>query len=339
MNWIRCALAGLVLCCFMVSPLSARHPLAAPGVTSLTNPQVRYRTTDAHFFVLKRGKVTAVIVDNAAVDTELLSGHRAGYNGLASLKYAGQKENLFVPALAGLNFEHIHDGTTRLPEKFEPRKFPMQLRVISEDTVELYQAPTPNWKLESCGRYQILDDGTIEYTFECIPHADLFKNGYIGLFWASYIQAPQDRRIHFYGKRKEGTDQGEHFLHARTPAHGVESTHPPAGGRFLPRVAEDFPLTLVNHPSAYVYSRPWYYGIRDNYAYTQLFRSQDQIWFAQSPTGGGKQNPAWDFQWFIPDYQPGEAYGFIMRAHYTPWSDRTTLEQQIQTHLSALKQD
>ncbi|QGQ21388.1 hypothetical protein F1728_01160 [Gimesia benthica] len=216
MNWIRCVLAGLVLSCFMVSPLSARHPQAAPGVTSLTNPQVKYRTTNDHAVVLKRGKVTAVIVDNAAVDTELLPGHRAGYNGLASLKYEGQKENLFVPALAGLNFEHIHDGTTRLPEKFEPRKFRMQLRVISEDTVELYQAPTPNWKLESCGRYQILDDGTIEYTFECIPHADVFKNGYIGLFWASYIQAPRIVGSIFTGGGKRERIRANNFY---IPAH------------------------------------------------------------------------------------------------------------------------
>lgn len=336
------SLQRLLIILFLIGttvPISAAHPMAAPGVTSLTNPRVQYQLTDAHTVVLKRGNVTAVIVDNSAVDSELLPGHRAGYNGLGSLKYTGQTDNLFVPSIAGLNFEHIHDGSVTLPEKFEPRAHPMQLRIISEHIVELYQSPTPNWKLESCGRYQMLEDGTIEYTFECIPHEDLFKNGYIGLFWASYIQAPVDRRIHFYGKPKNQRNQQATFLHARTPAHGVDSTHAPEGVRFLPKLAADFPLTLVNHPSGYVYSRPWYYGIRGNYAYTQMFRERDQIWFAQSPTGGGKQNPAWDFQWFIPNYQPGEAYGFIMRAHYGPWSDRATLESTIQKHLSALKQD
>ncbi|QDV50781.1 hypothetical protein [Gimesia fumaroli] len=314
------------------------HPYSAPGVTSLTNPRVKYKLTDQHAVVLKRGKVTAIIVDNAAINTGQLPGHRAGYNGVASLKYEGQTENLFVPAVAGLNFEHIHDGTPALKEKFEPRKHPMQLRIISDDTVELYQSPTPNWKLESCGRYQLLDDGTIEYTFECIPRAALFKKGYIGLFWASYMQAPEDRRIYFYGKAKSALNHGESLIAARTPAHGVDSTHPPDNATFFPNVSAEFPLTLVNHPSRYVYSQPWFYGIRQKYSYTQMFRKRDQIWFAQSPTGGGKQNPAWDFQWFIPNYKVGEAYGFVMRAHYAPWTDHGTLQHSIQTQLSALAQ-
>ncbi len=319
-----------------VAVLSGAHPYAAPGVTSLTNPSVKYHLTDQHFVVLKRGKITAVIVDNAAVDTPELPGHRAGYNGVASLKYEGQTENLFVPALAGLNFEHIHDGTPDYKEKFEPRAFPMQLRIISENTVELYQPPTENWKLESCGRYELLEDGTIEYTFECIPRAALFKRGYIGLFWASYMQAPEDRRIYFYGKPKNRLNEAETLIAASTPAHGVESTHPPANAVFFPEIAADFPLKLVNHPSAYVYSQPWYYGIHRDYSYTQVFRNRDQIWFAQSPTGGGQQNPAWDFQWFIPDYKVGEAYGFVMRAQYGPWSDHVTLQKLVQKHLSAL---
>ncbi len=335
MNWLKLSLKiqALVLAAGL---LTGAHPYSAPGVTSLTNSNVKYRLTDEHTVTLKRGNVTAVIIDNAAVDTEEVPKHRAGYNGLASLKYAGQKENLFVPPIAGLNFEHIHDGVSVLKEKFEPRKFPMQIRIVSDDTVELYQAPTPNWKLESCGRYQMLDDGTIEYTFECIPHADIFKNGYIGLFWASYMQAPEDRRIRFYGKLKTKLNQPEKLIVARTPSHGVDSTHPPENAVFFPKLAADFPLTLVNHPSAYVYSQPWYYGISGDYSYTQIFRNRDQIWFAQSPTGGGAKNPAWDFQWFIPDYKVGEAYGFIMRASYTPWSDHKTLKKSVKKHLSAL---
>ncbi|MCH8827985.1 MAG: hypothetical protein IID45_00245 [Planctomycetes bacterium] len=328
-----------LLCVWTGSPRhgDAAHPLAAPGITSLTNKSVKYRPATAHYVVLSRGGVRAVIVDNHAVDTKALSGHRAGYNGVASLTHVREPSNLFVSPYAGLNFEHIHDGTLSVQkEKFEPRKSPLQLRLIDRFTVELYQPPTPNWKLESCGRYHILADGTLEYTFECIPRADTFKNGYIGLFWACYIQSPQDKAIYFRGRSADEAAGKNRWIRAVTPRHGVESTHPPAGKLPSLKIDPQFPLTLVNHRSRYVYAQPWYYGVSGKMAYAMMFRNRDRIWFAQSPTGGGRTNPAWDFQWFIPNYKVGEAYGFVMRTAYRPFKNRRQLEGETRKHRLAL---
>lgn len=313
------------------------HPLAAPGVTSLTNAGVAYQTTDQHHVVLQRGDVTAIIVDNAAVDSPELPGHLAGYNGVASLKHRSRDSNFFVPSIAGLNFEHIHDGTAAgLREAFEPRVFPMQLRIIDEYTAELYQPPTGNWGLESCGRYELLQDGTIEYTFECIPRAGGYRHGYIGLFWASYVHQPEDKAIHFQGRRRD-SDAPPRWIKAVTPEHGVDSTHPPVDYPYTIQIDTDFPLTLVNHPSKYVYTDPWYYGISHSMAFAQMFRPADQIWMAQSPSGGGNGNPAWDFQWFIPDYRIGEAYGFKMRAAYIPYESHEKIERATRPHREALR--
>ena len=312
------------------------HPLAAPGVTSLTNQTVQFTPSKTHYAVLKQGDVTAIIVDNEPVDVPQLPGHRGGYSGLASLKHTKRQQNLFVPSYAGLNYEHIHDGTLSvLKEKFEPRRAPMQLRIINETTVELYQPPTPNWKLESCGRYRLLDDGTLEYTFECIPRADVFKNGYIGLFWASYIHQPGDLAIHFKGRPAADSD-GSKWIRGVTPKHGVESTHPPAGRLPELKIEPNFPLTLVNHRSKFVYTEPWYYGVSNGMAFAQMFRPRDQIWLAQSPSGGGGNNPAWDFQWFIPNYKVGEAYGFVMRAAYSPFKSQSQVEKITRGHRDAL---
>ncbi|MDA1013410.1 MAG: hypothetical protein O3A00_03030 [Planctomycetota bacterium] len=311
------------------------HPLAAPGVTSLTNPDVKYTKSQSHHAVLSRNGVTAIVVDNEAGDSPETSTHRAGYNGVAVLKQTSRADNLFVSAYAGLNFEHIHDGTLAVnKEKFEPRKFPMELRIINPHTVELYQAPTPNWKLESCGRYTMLDDGTIEYTFECIPRERTFRNGFIGLFWASYIHAPEDKAIHFRAAKVDGGKPA--WLRAVTPQHGVDSTHPPRGP--LPKLDIDpeFPLTLVNHRSKYVYDEAWYYGISHGMSFSQMFRERDRIWLAQSPTGGGANNPAWDFQWFIPNYKVNEAYGFVIRAAYLPTTERAAIERLTAKHRQAL---
>ncbi len=333
------ALAILFVLAFSVPWAAAAHPLAAPRVTSLTNDSVKYRVAQEHYVVLQRGDVTAIIVDNAAVDLPQLPGHRAGYNGVASLVHRKRPENLFVPSYAGLNFEHIHDGTRRgLKEKFEPRKFPMQLRIVDRYTVELYQPPTGNWKLESCGRYALLEDGTIEYTFECIPRAGGYRNGYIGLFWASYIHAPEDKAIYFKGRPcgAEADHTAATWIKAVSARHGLHSTHPPAEFPNLVDVDGDFPLTLVNHPSRYVYTEPWYFGRSGNMAYVLMFRARDRVWFAQSPSGGGRGNPAWDFQWFIPDYKVGEAYGFQMRAAYLPFESIEQVELATREHREQL---
>ena len=95
--------------------------------------------SDTHI-ELRAGDLTAVVGDNSAC-----GDHRAGYNGLWSLKSAHQPANLFVPSYAGLNLEHVMDGRDLTAEDrvFEPRRAPMALRPKSGVEVELYQPPTP----------------------------------------------------------------------------------------------------------------------------------------------------------------------------------------------------
>lgn len=312
------------------------HQIDAAGVTSLTNPKVRFERCVESYVKLQRGDVSIIVVDNASVDVPELSGHRAGYNGIASLRHVQHPENAFVPSIAGLNFEHIHDGTKAgLLEKFEPRVFPMELRQINAHTVELYQPPTGNWKLESCGRYSLLEDGTIEYTFECVPRKNAYSHGYIGLFWASYINNPADKAIYFNGRPQNST-HAPRWIKAITPNHGIDSTHPPDGLTSLVKVNPDFPLSLVGNLSSHEHVDSWYYGVTGGMALAFMFRPQDKIWFAQSPTGGGNGNPAWDFQWFIRDVRVGKAYGFTMRAAFIPFVSQAAMIRATKKHRDAL---
>jgi hypothetical protein len=316
--------------------MAAGGPLAAdePGRTSLTNPAIRYEVPERPYVVLRRGEIEAVVVDNRAVDDANLPGHRAGYSGLGALRHARRRENLFVPAYAGLNFEHIHDGTTRDHDiLFEPRRAPMELRLVDEHTAELYQAPTPNWGLESCLRYQLLPGGVIEMTVECIPRRRTFRHGYIGLFWASYILRPESLDIHFRGHAVDGGPVPA-WVRGVTPDHGVRATHLAADDRREFPHDLNFPMTLVFSRSRLVYAEPWYYGVSHGMAYAQVFRRGDEVRLTQSPKGGGEGNPAWDFQWFIPDYQVDRAYRLVMRALYLPYESpdqvrRAVLEQRV----------
>lgn len=320
---MRTTLCNGLLCllvCFTMPLSSVTAEQAPPARTTLSNQAVKFTVSETGYTVLKRGPLEAVIVDNRAVDDSVLPGHKAGYHGVGALRHQRQPRNLFVPSLAGLNFEHIHDGTTHPREVlFEPRNVAMELRQIDAFTAELYQPPTPHWGLESCMRYELLDSGAIEMTFECIPRRDTYRNGYIGLFWASYIDQPESLDIHFRGRPKDAAaDAPVTWIRGVTPKHGELATHLAADDRRDFKHAADFPLTLVFGESNARYAEPWYVGRCRDMAFAQTFRVQDRVRLSQSPSGGGSGRPAWDFQWFIPDYKIGERYQLVMRAAYFP---------------------
>jgi hypothetical protein len=325
-------LTGALVALLPLGLLRAEEP---PKLTSLSDPKVRYRVPEKAYVVLKRGGVEAVIVDNRAVDDAVLPGHRAGYSGVGSLRGAGRKDNLFVPAYSGLNFEHIHDGTVQKREiLFEPRNVPMQLRVIDDDTAELYQAATPHNGLESCLRYHMLEDGAIEMTLECIPRKKVAA-GWLGLFWASYIHKPASGAIHFKG-REVGAKGKVAWIESTSPRHGVDATHPAEGDVREFKHDKDFPLSLVFNLSKWRYSEPWYYGVSGEVAYAQIFRPEDKVRLTQSPSGGGVGNPAWDFQILIADPRVGQRYQMVMRAVLVKGTSREAVEKATAKHRRAL---
>jgi hypothetical protein len=308
------------------------------SVTSLADPGIEYSVPKRGYHVLRRAGIQAVVVDNRAVDDAVLKDHRAGYSGIASLTTEARRSNMFVPRYAGLNFEHIHDGTTRDRDiLFEPRRDPMQLRVISDHVVDLYQAPTKTWQLESVTRYAMLEDGTIEMTFECIPRANTFQHNYIGLFWANYINQPESLDIHFLAAGT--TDAPPSWIRGVTPQHGVLATHVGINDQRHFTHDAEFPLTLVFNRSQHRYSEPWYFGISGEMALALMFRPRDQIRFAQSPSGGGQGNPAWDFQWFINDYQVDRLYRMKMRAAYLPYQSHQQIESATSRHRAELAEN
>jgi hypothetical protein len=300
--------------------------------------EVSLEDSDKSYIILERNEIRAVIVNNEPVDDKVLPGHRGGYSGVASLTHRKRGKNLFVPSYAGLNFEHIHDGTVKPRDiLFEPRRAPMETRRVDEYTVELYQRPTPHWQLESRLRYQLLEDGVIEMTLECIPHARAFENDYIGMFFASYIDQPESLDIHFLGCPADKTNAKSRWIRGVTPAHGKLSTHPAVDDARNFAHDPNFPLTLVFNMSNYRYNEPWYYGVSHGMAFVLMFRPCDNVRFSQSPSGAGKGNPAWDFQWFIPKYKVGQRYCFVMRAMYLPFESHEQLIQTTAPHRSALE--
>ena len=57
--------------------------------------------------------------------------------------------------------------------------------------------------VEKCLRYQLIDDEVIELTFECIPRRDIYKNRYVGLFWAATSTSRKSEALGAAAKSKE----------------------------------------------------------------------------------------------------------------------------------------
>jgi hypothetical protein len=244
------------------------------------------------------GDLKAVIGDNSAA-----GGHRAGYNGVWSLTHKTEPANLFVPAVAGLNLEHIFDGDKRDADNsrkvfFEPRHAPMTLKKISAAEAELHQPPTPTFHLESWTRFKLSAPHYLDMTFRCRPTQHAFAHGYVGLFWASYISAPEDKSIYFR--------QGGLWQQLCTQRHNDESTVRARDDKIDLKFSKGLGDALYRNLSPLRFDEPFYYGLFRKHIFILMFDRTAGVRFTHSPSGGGLNkprqttNPAWDFQYVIP---------------------------------------
>ncbi len=262
----------------------------------------------------RAGDLTAVIGDNAAAGE-----HRAGYNGVWSLTHRTEPVNLFVPAHAGLNLEHIFDGDKRDTDGsrkvfFEPRHAPMQFTKRSEVEAELHQPPTPTFHLESWTRIRLVAPHYLDLSFRCIARQHAFAHGYVGLFWASYINAPEDKSIYFRG--------GGLWQQLCTQRHYDESTVRHKDDKMDLMFSPGQGDALYRNLSPLRFDEPLFYGLFRKHVLALLFDRSAGIRLTHSPSGGGVNsqaqttNPAWDFQFLVPRYEVNREYGFRARVVY-----------------------
>jgi hypothetical protein len=280
---------------------------------------------------MSNGELDVVFVDNNSFGEE----HRAGYNGIAELRHKSQDSSVFVPFYAGFNLEHIFGGDS-LAELFEPRKHPMELYKISDHEVILYQSPTPLSGVESQTVFKLGSSHYIDVVFRCIFHdRKFFQHGYAGLFWASYIHGPSDKKIYFRGSVK-----GSAFINwiaAYSSEHGLKSTHVGRNEKNDIYFAPNFNARLASHFSDYSYDQPFFYGRFHHMVLAYMFQPEDGIRFSQSPTGGGELNPAWDFQFIVPDFEVGREYSFKGRIMYKEFAGENDVLDEFETWYQAVR--
>ncbi|MCL4785613.1 MAG: hypothetical protein KJ070_02295 [Verrucomicrobia bacterium] len=288
--------------------------------------------TTGHTARVETDLLQVVIADNEAYGSE----HRAGYNGISELWLkAGDARNLFVPLYAGLNFEHIFSGDSASFgwNIFEPRRAPMQLVRLSDTKVELRQNRTEHWPLRSRLVYEAKGDA-IDFAYLGTPLEDAWrKHGYIGVFFASYIQSPEDMSIQFIGRSRPGQgDPRPRWIKHLPERHGLAANHRPAGSTWDPSLDEGFNIDLVNGTSNLEYLYPFYLGRVGENVLVMMFEragEEGELRFAQSPSGGGKGNPAWDYVYFRREYRVGREFSFRVRAVYTKF---TSVEEIVRLY-------
>jgi hypothetical protein len=307
----------------MDSITAIRHRFSLKAATlflaAFCNVALSNEARAAHAVPIESSKLHVVVADNDAYEPQ----HRAGYNGVAELRLAGSTQpNLFVPLYSGLNLEHFFSGDAAsfAWDIFEPRRAPMELRRTANRRVELRQEQTEHWPIRSRLVYDVKGDA-IDLTYLGTPLQDVWnKHGYVGVFFASYIQAPEDMAIQFIGRSRPGRgDSTPRWIKHLPQSHGHAANHRPAGSTWDPSFDQGFKIPLAAGFSDYEYVYPFYFGRSGENVVVFMFekpRAGGEMRFAQSPSGGGTGNPAWDFMYFRRDYAVGREFRFQVRTVY-----------------------
>lgn len=254
---------------------------------------------------------------------EAAGQHRAGYNGVHSLLGPRQHRSAFVPEYAGLNLEHYFDGfqDARASEHyFEPRRAPMQFHLLTDRTALLYQPPTPFWGVESWTTFTVREPFYVDMVFRCVARKRIFGKGCLGAFWASYINRPESKAIHFLGRRS--VKDNPRWLSHESPSHGQQSSVRHVRDRVRLPLHPGVERFMYASMAPLRYERPYYYGICRGYMMLFMFDCDHVLRFSHSPSGGGPGNPAWDFYMLVPHYRLGEEYRLRARLCYKPFVSR-----------------
>ncbi|RPI27397.1 MAG: hypothetical protein EHM61_08605 [Acidobacteria bacterium] len=289
------------------------------------------------YAVIKVSRLQCTVGNNRA-----LGEHRAWYNGIFSLLSPDCREMPFVTSFSGLNLEHYFDARPASDDRailFEPRAAPMEFRLISSTTAELRQAPTPVYGVESTTRFELHDPYYLDMEFTCVPRKPELAGNFLGVFWASYINDPEDKSIHFLAAGS--TLAKPVWVQFLTQEHNRDSTVRNEADSTQIKFDTEKP-TLWNSISPLRYSAPFFYGRFRNMVLIYIFKPDKRIRFSHSPSGGGAtkggdgSNPAWDFQFIVPDYRVGDEYRLKARLVYKPWKDRKDVLLEVSRYLDGL---
>ena len=288
-----------------------------------------------HWSTFRTSEFEVDIGDNDSRDHPL---HEQGYNGIWSLRPRGLDENLFFEedgfgqnrGLAGMNLEFYFDGETDLERdgkvEFDPRLSPMSFESPRPDMAVLRQPPTDVFQVESVSRYQVVEPHYIDFQFSCVPRRDHFPHGYLGVFWANYVNKPEDCGIRFLGHRTPA-GKGPEWIHTcGGPYYSRSDALPP-----VPHNDSLKGMTDLCSRGSFDWAEPHFYGVIRGYLVLLMFDCDLPLGILAGGTAGQQRNSwvPWDFQILIPSPQVGCTYGLRARLCVTRFQGHEQVEKEI----------
>jgi hypothetical protein len=273
---------------------------------------------------IKAGELAVAVSDNSA-----FRDHHAGYNGITSLRHAACPQSPFVPAYAGVNFEFLFDGTRhsmapRWGEDEHGSRLPTAsgVKFSGVNRATVHFPGTPDWGVEAWVSYQAIAPQYVDVTVRIQAHERTFVHGYVGAFFASYIHAPAVREFRFWGKERRGAESG--WVATQLPAERNRASYR-YGNEPGSLTKDEF---FFGGTSPAVFEKPVMFGRFRDMALAFFFDRGEGLRMAYCKDGGGDRNPAWDFAFLIPDYQPRRIYSRSLRLMFKPYvSDDDVIEE------------
>ena len=247
-----------------------------------------------------------------------------GYNGVRQLySRKGPQENIFRSGWgSSLNFEFVFDvsGAAMTPRWLDGKNgsppTPSRLTRLTDNSVRLETfVPEPH-RVDVTTIFTLVPPHYIDLETEIVTRSNGFDGDWLGLFWASYIHAPENKTTYFRGyRKKDGPVEWIGSLEESPPNPRVFAsetdpllpTEPDPNGRLFHNI----------RPTRYAI--PLFYGCWRNMMLEMMFRHEENLRFAIQPTGGGLNNPAWDFALILRNCEVLKPYHFSGRVVFKPF--------------------
>jgi len=273
----------------------------------------------------------AVIGDNSPGP----DGHHAGFNGIWSLVPAGTTTNIFGPGLAGLNLEHYINGRDEDKKKdnllFDPRRSPMELHRKSATSIVLHQPPTAFYGVESWTEFTIHEPNTIDMAFRCVPRKEIDPNGWMGVFWATYVKPREDPYAHFLGY--ESPEQVEPTWLQTDGTNMVYSRDAKVPLRFPGPMRDEAMATTDKRR----WAEPFYYCLWGEYAYIVMFDTAHDIGMYSGDVRPPRSWNPWDFQMNIHEPRVGAEYRLKVRMIFDRFQGRDWVQEEMRKWRESLR--